>query len=137
MPPQFSATVFTRQPQDVAAFYVEVFDLAVATDIGWFVSLHRPDGTWEVCLWDPDHESVPTMARAAADSGIGPVLAFVVEDVDTIAARARDRGAETSEQIDEPWGQRHVFVRDPAGTTVDVVQITTPDPAWMEANGLA
>lgn len=137
MPPQFSATVFTRQPSDIAPFYVDVFGLDVVTDIGWFVSLGRPDGAWEVCLWHPDHESVPAMARAAADSGIGPLLAFVVDDVDAIAAKAEATGAEVTDPIDEPWGQRHVFVQDPAGTTIDVVQVTTPDPAWMEANGLA
>jgi hypothetical protein len=38
---------------------------------------------------------------------------------------------------DEPWGQRHTFVTDPAGTLIDVVQMTTPDPAWLEAHGLA
>lgn len=134
--PQFSATVFSRTPSEVARFYVDAFGLEVGTDVGWFVTVGRPDGPWEVCVWDPDHESVPATARTSADSGIGPLLAFVVDDADTVVELAREAGAEVTDVIDEPWGQRHAFVRDPAGTVIDVVQVTTPDPAWLAANGM-
>ena len=38
---------------------------------------------------------------------------------------------------DEPWGQRHVFCTDPAGTLIDVVQPIPPSSEWLRANGLA
>lgn len=135
--PQFSATVFSTDTAAVRDFYVDLFGLDVASDIGWFVSLARPGGRWEVCIWDPGHVSVPEAARASAAAGVGPLLAFVVDDVDAVERAARDRGAEVlGPAVDEPWGQRHVFVRDPAGTVVDVVEIIAPDPAWLAANGI-
>jgi len=131
--PQFSATVFTTDTAALRDLYVELFELDVVTDVGWFTSLRRGDGDWELCLWDPTHETVPPGAGTTA----GAVLAFVVDDVDALAAAAAERGVELlGPPIDEPWGQRHVFLRDPAGTIVDVVQIITPDPAWLEANGI-
>lgn len=39
---------------------------------------------------------------------------------------------------DEPWGQRHLIVRDPAGGGVDIVQNIRPDRAfakqWFDAS---
>lgn len=133
--PQFSATVFAADTAAVRDVYVDLFELDVVTDLGWFVSLRRGDSAWELCVWDPTHESVP--AGAGARSTAGAVLAFVVDDVDALADAAAARGLELlGPPVDEPWGQRHVFLRDPAGTLVDVVQITTPDPAWLAANGI-
>lgn len=132
--PQFSATVFATDTAAVRDLYVELFDLDVVTDLGWFVSLRRGDSAWELCIWDPTHESVP----AGVGGPAGAVLAFVVDDVDALVDVARQRGVELlGPAVDEPWGQRHVFLRDPVGTVVDVVQITTPDPAWLAANGIA
>ena len=132
--PQFSATVFATDTAALRDLYVDLFDLEVVTDIGWFVSLSRPDAAWELCLWDPDHESVPTAVGAGPGA---PLLAFVVDDVDALERAARARGVEVvAAAVDEPWGQRHVFLRDPVGTVIDVVQITTPDPAWLAANGI-
>lgn len=118
-------------------FYVDLFDLDVASDVGWFVSLRRADGPWEVCVWDPGHESVPAAVAASAAAGAAPVLAFVVDDVDAVERRARERGAAVvTPAVDEPWGQRHAFLRDPAGSIVDVVQLIAPDPAWLAAHGI-
>lgn len=135
--PEFSATVFARDTAVLRELYADLFELEVTTDIGWFVSLRRPGATWEICVWDPDHEGVPAAARATAGSGTAALLCVVVDDVDAFAARARDIGADLlGEPIDEPWGQRHVFVQDPVGTVIDVVQVTVPDPAWLAANGI-
>ncbi len=38
---------------------------------------------------------------------------------------------------DEPWGQRHFYVQDPAGSVIDVVEFTTPSPEWLAEHGLA
>jgi catechol 2,3-dioxygenase-like lactoylglutathione lyase family enzyme len=135
--PQFSATVFTSDTAALRDLYADLFALDVVTDIGWFVSLSRLGAPWELCLWDPDHESVPAAARPSVDAATGPVLAFVVDDVDALEQAARARGVEVlAPVVDEPWGQRHVFLRDPVGTVIDVVQITAPDPAWLAAHGI-
>jgi catechol 2,3-dioxygenase-like lactoylglutathione lyase family enzyme len=136
--PQFSATVFAADTAAVRDFYVDLFGLDVASDVGWFTSLRRGDEPWEVCVWDPGHESVPDAVRAGAAAGAAPLLAFVVdgpEAVDAAERAARERGAPVvTPAADEPWGQRHVFLQDPAGTIVDVVAFIEPDPAWMAAH---
>ena len=33
---------------------------------------------------------------------------------------------------DEPWGQRHFMMRDPAGVWVDIVEQIEPDPAFFD-----
>jgi catechol 2,3-dioxygenase-like lactoylglutathione lyase family enzyme len=135
--PQFSATVFTPDTAALRDLYVDLFGLEVVTDIGWFVSLSRPDAGWELCLWDPGHETVPAAARPSANGSAAPLLAFVVDDVDALEEAARARRIEVlAPAVDEPWGQRHAFLRDLVGTVIDVVQVTTPDPAWLAANGI-
>ncbi|QYG95067.1 glyoxalase/bleomycin resistance/extradiol dioxygenase family protein [Iamia sp. SCSIO 61187] len=135
--PQFSATVFSPETAPVRDFYVSLFGLEVSTDVGWFVALRRPGEVWEVCVWDPGHEAVPAAARASAAAGAAPLLAFVVDDVTALAAAARAAEVPVLGPIvDEPWGQRHVFLQDPAGTVIDVVQFIAPDPAWLAAHGI-
>lgn len=56
----------------------------------------------------------------------------MVDDVDKVARALVEGGVELDgEVVDEPWGQRHFFVRDPEGTHLDVIQLTTPDPEWL------
>jgi uncharacterized glyoxalase superfamily protein PhnB len=52
-----------------------------------------------------------------------------------VARSLIEGGAELEgEIVEEVWGQRHFFVRDPEGTWIDVIQLTTPDPEWLAAN---
>jgi catechol 2,3-dioxygenase-like lactoylglutathione lyase family enzyme len=135
--PQFSATVFATDTAAVRDFYVDLFGLDVASDVGWFTSLRRGEEPWEVCVWDPTHESVPAPLREQ-QAQASPMLAFVVDDVDAVEAQARADGRTIlTSAVDEPWGQRHAFLQDPAGTVVDVVAFIEPDPDWLRAHGLA
>ena len=132
-PASFSATIIAVEPAAVAAFYRTHFDLEETMNLGWFVSLRRADADWELCVWDSAHESVPPGIRP----GSGVVLAFITDDATAAAKRLEDAGVPiVAPLVDEPWGQRHVYVHDPADTLVDVVEFTTPDPAWLAANGL-
>lgn len=132
-PARFAASVLTSDPVSVAAFYQTHFGLTETMNIGWFITLRRPDADWEVCVWDSGHESVPQAVRAG---GSGVVLAFVTEDATAAASRFATAGVTIVEQLrDEPWGQRHLYVADPAGTVIDVVEFIQPDPAWLAEHG--
>ena len=62
------------------------------------------------------------------------VTGLLVEDVDAEHARLVELGVPVDvAPRDEPWGQRRCLVRDPAGTGVELVQPTAPDPAWLAA----
>ena len=52
-----------------------------------------------------------------------------------LAAALREGGVQLEgDPKTEVFGQRHFFVRDPAGTWIDVIQLVEPDPDWAAAN---
>jgi catechol 2,3-dioxygenase-like lactoylglutathione lyase family enzyme len=134
-PNVFSTSVLADDVDATARFYVEHFGFERRLDLGWFTTLHHGDRPYELDVVERSHASVPEGFRRAPS---GVILAFLVDDVDAVAARLADAGVELVTPVtDEEYGQRHVFVTDPSGTLVDVVQLTTPSPEWLAANGLA
>ncbi len=132
-PAAFGATVVTDRTAEVAAFYEQHFDLRITIDLGWFITLRRGEADWELAVCERGHATVPAAVSAAAEST--NVFGFVVDDVDKVAAGLIEAGVllET-EPVTEVFGQRHFFVRDPAGTWLDVIQLVEPDPSWVAAN---
>jgi hypothetical protein len=132
-PAAFGATVVTDRPADVAAFYEQHFDLKIAIDLGWFITLRRGEADWELAICQRGHETVPAAVSAQTEST--NLFGFIVEDADKTAASLVAAGVNLeTEPVTEPFGQRHFFVRDPAGTWLDVIQLVEPDPAWLAAN---
>jgi predicted enzyme related to lactoylglutathione lyase len=106
------ADLTAPDPQAVAAFWCEVFDLTILMDGGFIVTLGA--GT-----------SAPVQLSLAREGGSGtpvPSVTVEVDDLDTVLGRARRAGAEIAYgPTDEPWGVRRFFLRDPAGTLVNVM----------------
>jgi len=51
--------------------------------------------------------------------GRGFELCIYVDDVDAVVARARPEGIEVLvAPVDQPWGERLAYVRDPEGNTI-------------------
>lgn len=132
-PAAFAATILTRDTATAADFYREHFGMEETSNTGWFISMRRADQPWEVCVLDRTHAAVPPDANPEVG---GIILAFVTEDATADAARFEARGIPIAVPMkDEPWGQRHFYIRDPTGTLIDVVEFITPDPEWLRANG--
>jgi predicted enzyme related to lactoylglutathione lyase len=100
---------------DVAAvrdFYGRLFDLDVAMDLGWIVTL-------------ASDSSPRTQVSIMSEGGSGtpvPALSIEVDDVDAAHARAVAMGATIVYPLtDEPWGVRRFYLRDPVGTLVNVL----------------
>ena len=109
-------------------FYVEHFGFEVEVDIGWYVVLtsgsERPMGLGFLQADHPDATCAPPDAhdrrplhhvrgrRGRSDRGRG---SWPPASTSTCPLR------------DEPWGQRHLIVRDPGGNAVDIVQNIAPD----------
>ncbi len=129
---RFSTTLLTDDVAAVREFHVRHFGWRVTGDAGFFVALAHDDQAYELCVLQRDHETVPATHRQAAQ---GLILGYLVQDA---AAEARRLAAEgvghLTPVVDEVYGQRHFFVTDPAGVLIDVIQLTTPDPAWLAAN---
>ena len=132
-PAAFGATVVTDRPAEVAAFYQQYFDLQIAIDLGWFITVRRGEADWELAICQRGHETVPAGLSALTEST--NLFGFVVDDVDKVAAALTEAGVRLETQpVTEVFGQRHFFVRDPEGTWLDVIQLVEPDPEWLAAN---
>ncbi|GAA1574834.1 MULTISPECIES: VOC family protein [Kribbella] len=132
-PAAFGATVVTDRPADVAAFYTQYLDLQLGIDLGWFITVRRGAADWELAIMERGHPTIPAAVSALTETGT--VFGFVVDDADKVANALREGGVRLEgEPVTEPFGQRHFFVRDPAGTWIDVIQLVEPDPDWVAAN---
>lgn len=106
------ANVATGDVAAVRAFYAEVFGLEAVMDHGWIVTL-------------ASGETARTQIGIASEGGSGtavPAVSIEVDDLDAVHARAVAAGAAiVYGPADEPWGVRRFFLRDPAGTLVNVL----------------
>lgn len=101
--------------EEVRNFYSELFDLDVVMDHGWIVTLAS------------DRRAI-TQIGIATEGGSGtavPDISIEVDDLDEVHRRAVAGGHQiVYGPVDEPWGVRRFFVRDPAGTLVNIVMHT-------------
>lgn len=109
------ANVATADVAAVRAFYQAVFGLAPVMDHGWIVTL-------------ASGEAAVTQISVASEGGSGtpvPALSVEVDDLDAVHAAALAAGAAiVYGPADEPWGVRRFYLRDPAGTLVNVLAHT-------------
>jgi uncharacterized glyoxalase superfamily protein PhnB len=107
--------LFDRDPAATRSFYVEVFDLEVAMDMGWIATLVAPGNrTAQVSVFEAD-----------AGDDQAPFVSIEVEDVDAVHARVVAAGREVVYALrDEDWGVRRFMVRDPGGRVVNVLSHT-------------
>ncbi|SLN77177.1 VOC family protein [Oceanibacterium hippocampi] len=106
------ANLAVADPARANAFYGDLFGLKVVMDHGWIVTLSSG-------------ERMAPQLSVASEGGSGtavPVLSIEVDDVDEVHARARSGGWEiVYDLVDEPWGVRRFYVRDPFGNVVNVL----------------
>lgn len=128
-------SLFASAPAEAAAFYVRHLGMRVDVDLGWFISLRHDDhADLEIAISSADHESIPISHRRPAN---GLAVALVVDDVDAQHQLFMEFGTPIVQPpTDHPWGQRQLLAQGPDGVLIDLVQFTTPDPAWLAANGL-
>lgn len=100
---------------DLAAvryFYETLLGLEVAMDHGWIVTL-------------ASGEAMQTQISLATQGGSGtpvPALSIEVDDLEEAHRRMREAGiAIEYGPVDEPWGVRRFYVRDPVGTLINIL----------------
>ena len=104
--------------EDVPAvrdFYTQLFDLDIAMNLGWIVTL-------------TSGEASPVQLSIASEGGSGtpvPDLSIEVDDVEAVHAHAQELGHDIAYPLtDEPWGVRRFYVRDPAGKLLNILSHT-------------
>ncbi len=98
------------QPDETRDFFVDLFGFEVAMDLGWVMTVAAPD-----------NPSVQ-ITIISSDDPAAPGISIGVDDVDAVHAKAVELGHEIAYPIrDEEWGVRRFMLRDPSGTTINVV----------------
>lgn len=106
------ANIPATDPAAAHRFYAGVLGLEPVMDMGWIVTFAAG-------------ASVRPQVSVASGGGSGqpvPALSIEVDDVDAAVARCRAAGFPPDYgPVDEPWGVRRFFVRDPAGVLVNIL----------------
>ena len=106
------ANIQTDAPTQVASFYAALFGLDLAMDLGWIATVQA--GTDQ-----------PIQLSAASEGGSGtpvPAISIEVDNLDETHAQAVSLGIKIEYgPVNEPWGVRRFYVRDPAGTLINVL----------------
>ena len=106
------ANLSAADPAAARAFYEDLLGLDVVMDLGWIMTFAA------------DASAEPQLS-IAAEGGSGtpvPDLSIEVDDVDEVHRRAIAGGYEvTYGPVDEPWGARRFYVRDPLGRLLNIL----------------
>jgi catechol 2,3-dioxygenase-like lactoylglutathione lyase family enzyme len=107
------ANIETTKPDAVARFYKDVLGLDLLIDHGWIATYGIAGST------------MPLQVSFATEGGSGtpvPGLSIEVDDVEAVYSAVVKGGYPVEYgPADEPWGVRRFFVRDPAGTLVNIL----------------
>ncbi|OQX66492.1 MAG: glyoxalase [Sorangiineae bacterium NIC37A_2] len=105
--------IATAEPALARRFYGKVLGLSVLMDLGWIA-------TWGA--GQPGGVQISFATEGGSGTPV-PDLSIEVDDVDAVLARAREAGFMPEYgPVDEPWGVRRFFVRDPFERLVNVLQ---------------
>ena len=125
--------VVVADPQQLRDFYVRHLGFSVGFEADWVVYLTSPGARpFGVCFMREGlpHQLPQFRTRIGGDA---VVLTLEVDDAAEALGEVAATGAVPVVPLrDEPWGQRHFMLRDPAGVWVDVVQPIDPDPAFLD-----
>lgn len=106
------ANIATGDPVLAARFYREVLGLDVLMDHGWIVTY----GSGEQAS-----AQISVASQGGSDTPV-PDLSIEVDNVDEALSRVRKAGVDVEYgPVDEPWGVRRFYVRDPFGKLVNIL----------------
>ncbi|MGR3323604.1 MAG: VOC family protein [Pseudooceanicola sp.] len=104
----------TADPQALADFYRRVFGVGVAMDMDFIVTLTGTAPT--------QTPQLSTMREGGSGTPV-PLISVEVDDLDATLDRARAAQAPVEYgPVQEPWGVRRFYLRDPEGTLVNVLE---------------
>ena len=100
----------TDQPATTRDFFVDLLGFEEVMDLGWIVTVASPS--------DPAVQ----VQIIGNDDPAAPGISVEVADVDAVHATALEQGLEITYPLrDEDWGVRRFMLREPGGTTVNVL----------------
>jgi catechol 2,3-dioxygenase-like lactoylglutathione lyase family enzyme len=108
----------------MAAFYSEVLGLRLVDGPDALAAAFRLDDGGVLLIFDPERSGTPGRpVPSHGTTGPGHVAFSLGEDeLDSAADELRERGVEIEREIEWPQGGRSIYVRDPAGNSVELVE---------------
>ncbi len=106
------ANIDTQNVSAAGSFYHDILGLDVLMDHGWIVTYG--------CA---EQMSVQiSFANQGGSDTATPDLSIEVDDVDAVLQRVKSAGLQVEYgPVEEPWGVRRFYVRDPFGKLVNVL----------------
>jgi len=120
----YETVLYAADVPAAAAFYAEALGLRLVDGPDELAAAFRLDDGGVLLIFDPARASRPGRpVPSHGASGAGHV-AFSVEagDLVSFAASLRGRGIEIEQEIEWDRGGRSIYVRDPAGNSVELVE---------------
>lgn len=106
------ANIATERVEDAKAFYADILGLKLVMDLGW------------IQTFAVDASAAPQIS-IASEGGSGtpvPDLSVEVDDLDDVYRRVVAAGLPIEYgPVDEPWGVRRFYVRDPFGRLLNIL----------------
>jgi catechol 2,3-dioxygenase-like lactoylglutathione lyase family enzyme len=120
----YETVVYARDLAATAAFYSEVLGLRLVEGPGELAAAFRLDDGGVLLVFDPALASEPGRPIPShGTTGAGHIAFSVGEgELDAAAHGLRERGVEIEREVDWPQGGRSIYVRDPAGNSVELVE---------------
>lgn len=109
------ANIRAEDPVATRDFFVDVLGFEVVMDLGWVATVASPD------------QPAAQVTIVANEDPAAPGISVEVDDVDGAHRDAVAGGLEVIYPLrDEPWGVRRFMVREPGGTTINVLAHRDP-----------
>jgi catechol 2,3-dioxygenase-like lactoylglutathione lyase family enzyme len=124
-PPRVYETVlYATDVAATARFYADVLGLRLVDGPDELAAAFRLDDNGVLLIFDPERASVPGRpVPSHGATGAGHVAFSVGEgELDAAVAELRERGIEIEREVEWPQGGRSIYVRDPAGNSVELVE---------------
>jgi catechol 2,3-dioxygenase-like lactoylglutathione lyase family enzyme len=105
-----------------AAFYKDALGLRLIEPIDDLAAAFRLADGGVLLIFDPERSSQPGRPVPSHGARGEGHVALSVEDVDAVATELRERGIEIEREITWPPGGRSIYIRDPAGNSVELIE---------------
>jgi catechol 2,3-dioxygenase-like lactoylglutathione lyase family enzyme len=120
----YETVLYGHDVAATAAFYAEVLGLRLVEGPDELTAAFRLDDDGVLLIFDPERSGAPDRAVPShGTEGAGHVAFAVGEgELDACADELRSEGVEIEREVEWPRGGRSIYVRDPAGNSVELVE---------------
>jgi catechol 2,3-dioxygenase-like lactoylglutathione lyase family enzyme len=119
----YETVLYAADLPAAAAFYSDVLGLRLFENVSEFGAVFQLDDGGMFLIFEPSRSSAPGRDLPSHGAAVSGHVAFTVEpgSLDAFEAHLRRRGVEIECDSPKDWGGRSLYVRDPAGNVVELV----------------